>query len=144
MGEVAAANPYGTSLGLNAVFTLAAVFIKACPSTNTALPVKAFPPLTAVQANPAAPGISFVFSVEGSVAETIFVTFVNGLATIAVAATVSGSQITAMIPETVQGQTYAFITNAKPETSITDSIVLFGPAIIEVTPPSPTFDVSLQ
>lgn len=143
LGEVPAANPYGTSLGLNAVFTLAAVFIKSCPSTNIALPVKAFPTLTAAQGVPAAPGISFLFTVEGSLPETAFVTFVNGLLTVAVEATISGSEITAIIPTTMQGQTYAFITSAKPTTSITDSIILFGPAIIEVTPPSPTFDTTL-
>ena len=51
--------------------------------------------------------------------------------------------ITAIIPETVQGQAYVFITNAEPVGAITDSITLFGPAIIEVTPPSPSFDFTL-
>lgn len=144
VGQVAAANPYGTGLGLNAVFTLAAGFIASCPNSNAVLPVRAFPSLAAVQASPAAPGITFDFAVEGSVPEGIFVVFVNGLDTIAVATTaVSGSTITAQIPETAQGQTYVFITNADPAGAITDSIVLFGPAIIEVTPPSPTFDAAL-
>ena len=45
IGEVPMANPYGTPLDPNSVFTLAASFITACPSTNAALPFTAFPPL---------------------------------------------------------------------------------------------------
>lgn len=39
-------NPFGTPLDPNAIFTLAASFISACPDTNAALPFKAFPALT--------------------------------------------------------------------------------------------------
>lgn len=140
LGQVAAANPYGTGLGINGVFTLAAGFITSCPPTNSILPVRPFPSLTAAQGSPAAPGSTFDFTVQGSVPEGIFVVFINGLNTLAVKPTSSGSTITATIPETVQGQTYVFITNADPAGALTDSITLFGPAIIEVTPPSPTFD----
>ena len=144
IGQVAAANPYGTGLGLNAVFTLAAGFITSCPTTNSVLPVRAFPSLATAQASPAAPGIAFDFTVEGSVPEGIFAVFVNGLDTIAVTTTsAKASTITAIIPEKVQGQTYVFITNADPAGAINDSITLFGPAIIEVTPPSPTFDAAV-
>jgi hypothetical protein len=45
IGEVPMANPNGTPLDPMAVFTLAASFITACPSTNAALPFTAFPPL---------------------------------------------------------------------------------------------------
>jgi hypothetical protein len=47
IGEVPMANPYGTPLDPMAVFTLAASFIVACPSTNAALPFTAFPSLMA-------------------------------------------------------------------------------------------------
>ena len=40
LGQVPAANPYGTGLGVNAVFTLAAGFITSCPPTNSVLPVR--------------------------------------------------------------------------------------------------------
>lgn len=143
LGEVAAANPYGTALGLNAVFTLAAAFIKSCPATNAPLPLKPFPALTAVQGSPAAPGISFEFSVEGSLPSTFFVVFVNGLDTIAVSPSAVGATIFATIPTTVQGQTYVFITSSEPTGAITDAMILFGPVIIEVTSPSPTFDVAV-
>jgi hypothetical protein len=45
IGEVPMANPYGTPLDPMAVYTLAASFITACPSTNAALPFTAFPSL---------------------------------------------------------------------------------------------------
>ncbi|MCJ1228789.1 hypothetical protein MMC12_005452 [Toensbergia leucococca] len=147
IGEVAPANPYGTALGLDPVYTLAAAFITSCPTTNAALPVMAFPALTATQGIPASPGISFTFTAKGTLPATFFVVFVNGLYTLGVTPTMDGSMISAVIPEAVSGQTYAFVTNSMPATnmsSIMDSMILYGPAIIEVTPPSPTFDLSEQ
>ncbi|MCJ1471261.1 hypothetical protein MMC07_009909 [Pseudocyphellaria aurata] len=144
-GEVAAANPYGTGLGLNSVFTLAAEFIVSCPTTNAALPVKAFPGLVVSQGSPSAPGIPLTLTAKGPIPKGAFVVFVNGLDTIAVTPSqVSGSVVTANIPSTVSGQTYVFVTTSKPASSIQDSIVAFGPAIVEVTPPSPTFDLAVQ
>ena len=144
LGEVAPANPYGTPLGLNPVYTLAASFIKSCPSTNPPLPVKAFPALTATQGQPTAEGIPFTFSVAGSLPDTFFVTFCSGLATTSVAAMMTNGMITAMVPETAMGQSYAFITNQNVTSSLMDSMVLYGPAVLEVTPPSPTFDINQQ
>ena len=142
LGEVAPANPYGTALGLNPVYTLAAAFIDTCPKSNPPLPVKAFPDLVATQGIPAAPGISFTFTANGTLPSTFFVTFVSGLDTMSVPASLKGDIISAVIPETAQGQTYAFVTNAKANDTLTDDSILFGPAILEVTPPSPTFDIS--
>ena len=51
--------------------------------------------------------------------------------------------VSAIVPATAMGQSYAFITNSNV-TALTDAVVLFGPAIVEVTPPSPQFDLSLQ
>ncbi|MCJ1369636.1 hypothetical protein MMC20_000848 [Loxospora ochrophaea] len=143
-GEIAPASPYGTALSLNPVYTLAASFITSCPSTNAALPVQAFPALTATQGIPAAPGITFTFSVAKALPSSYFVTFVSGLAITSVTPSMQGSMISAVIPATAMGQTYAFITNANVTGTLMDSMVLFGPAILEVTPPSPTFDISLQ
>ena len=144
LGEVAPANPYGTALGLNPVYTLAASFIKSCPSTNVALPVMAFPALTATQGIPTSEGITFTFSVDGTLPSDYFVTFVSGLATTSVMPTTTGGMISAVVPATAMGQTYAFITSTNVTSSITDSVILFGPAIVEVTPPSPTFDLTEQ
>lgn len=143
--RIGAANPYGTSLGLNAVFTLAAAFITSCPTTNAPLPVKAFPSLAVAQGQPAAPSIAITFSVDGTAPKDAkYVVFVNGLDTIyALITQAVGSLITATIPPTVSGQTYVFLAKDKKDGPITDDNVLNGPAIIEVTPSSPTFDTSL-
>jgi len=144
LGEIAPANPYGTALGLNPVYTLAAAFIKSCPSSNPALPLMAFPTLKATQGIPAAEGIPFTFKANGSLPSTFFVTFCSGLDTTSVPATMEGDMISAVIPATAMGQTYAFVTNAMANGTLMDSMILFGPAIVEVTPPSPSFDVNQQ
>ena len=144
LGEVAPANPYGTPLGLNPVYTLAAAFIKSCPTTNAALPVMAFPTLTATQGIPAAAGITFTFSVKGTLPTTFFVVFVSGLDTTSVTPTMQGDMIAAEIPATAMGQTYVFISKSMTNGTIMDNMILYGPAIIEVTPPAPTFDLSQQ
>lgn len=141
LGEVPAANPYGTALGLNEVYTLAATFIKSCPSSNPALPVKPFPALMATQGEPTSEGIPFTFSVEGTVPAGSFVTYASGLAVTSVALTMEGGMISAVVPDTAMGQSYAFITNSNI-TAISDAAILFGPAIVEVTPPAPTIDFS--
>ena len=144
LGEIAPANPYGTALGLNDVFTMAAAFIKSCPASNPALPVKAFPSLTATQGEPTSQGIPFTFSVMGTLPSTFFVTFVSGLTIVSVTPTMSGDMISAMIPDTISGQSYAFITSSMTNMSVTDEMVLFGPTVVEVTPPAPMFDISQQ
>lgn len=132
LGQVAPANPYGTSLGPNEVYTMASAFITSCPSSNTPLPFKAFPALTAVQGMPAAPGMSFTFSTTAQVPAQAFVTFVSGLVTMSVPAMMSGGMITATIPEMISGQSYALITSASTM-MVMDSQVIAGPVAIEVS-----------
>ena len=146
LGQVAPANPYGTPLGLNPVYTLAASFITSCPSSNPPLPLMAFPTLTLTQGLPTAPGISFTFKADGTLPEPFYVTFVSGLDTISVEAEeIEGDMISTIIPDTVMGQTYAFVTNADAKGGpLVDEIILFGPAVLEVTPSSPVFDIALQ
>ncbi|KAI4123223.1 MAG: hypothetical protein LQ347_006238 [Umbilicaria vellea] len=144
LGEISPANPYGTALGLDPVYTLAASFITRCPSTNAPLPVKAFPALMATQGEPTAEGMSFTFSVQGKLPAQAYVTFCSGLNTTSVMATIKGAMISAVVPDTVAGQTYAFVTSSMASGSLMESTILFGPAIVEVTPPSPTFDLTVQ
>ena len=144
LGEIAPANPYGTALGLNEVYTLAASFITSCPASNPALPVKAFPGLTATQGEPTSQGITFTFMPASAPPATFFVTFVSGLTTTSVAGTMNGELVSVVIPAGVQGQSYAFITNQNVTAAIMDSTILFGPAIVEVTPPSPMFDLTVE
>ena len=144
IGEIAPANPYGTALGLNEVFTLAASFIVSCPASNAPIPVKAFPSLTLTDAEPTAPGVTVKFAVASAPASPFFVTFLSGLATTSVAATYKDGKIRAVVPDTASGQTYALLTNKNVTSALSDSDVIAGPSILEVTPPSPTFDISQQ
>jgi len=141
---VAPANPYGTALGVNEVYTLAAAFITKCPSTNAVLPLKKFPSLTAVTATPAWTGETFVFEVSCSVPSwPLYVTFLSGLSITSVPATYHNGKITTQIPSTASGQSYAVLTSANVTTALTDSVVLAGPAIVEVTPGPPTYNDSI-
>lgn len=133
LGEIAPANPYGSYLGPNQVYTLAAAFITSCPSSNPTLPFKAFPSLMATQGIPSAPGLTFTFEMPmAALPSPFYVTFVNGLVTQSQTATVSGGMIHTTIPTTVSGQTYAIITNANT-TMVTDAQTVAGPAILEVS-----------
>jgi hypothetical protein len=142
--QAVSANVVGTPASPTAIFTLAAAFLKSCPSTNTALPFTAFPTLTTMQTGGTAPNATVMFSVGGPVAEPFFLTFVSGLDTISVPGKNANGMLTAEIPAKTQGQTYAFVTKEAARGAIQDSQVLFGPVILEVTPDAPTFDLTIQ
>ncbi|EPS35267.1 hypothetical protein H072_11398 [Dactylellina haptotyla CBS 200.50] len=163
--RVPSANPYGTPLTPSPVYTLAAAFIKSCPSTNMALPFTAFPALTFNAEKPTLASISISIDIgnkqssnkpapvkplEFSVVETLpsdfFVTFVNGLEVVSIKPTsVSGKTFSATPPDTFGGQTYALVTSVNMTSGpIADSGILFGPAILEITPRSPNYDVNYQ
>ena len=142
--QVASANIVGTPASPTAIFTLASAFIGSCPSTNMALPFTAFPTLTAMRADAIASNATAFFSVGGAVAEPFFMTFVSGIDTTSMPGTNVNGMLTAQIPAKAQGQTYAFVTKEAAKGAIQDSQVLFGPAILEVTPDAPTFDLTIQ
>ena len=145
-GLVAPVNAYGTALGANEVYTLAAAFITSCPTTNAPLPFKAFPSLAASTAAGTIYKTNHeaCFSTMATLpSDPIFATFVSGLDITSVPATVSGSSISATIPATADGQTYVVLTNANATGSVMDSSVLAGPAIIEVGAPYPTRNDSI-
>ncbi|KDR80400.1 hypothetical protein GALMADRAFT_62556 [Galerina marginata CBS 339.88] len=117
--------PWGTAfetpLGLNEVFTLAAGFITSCPSSNPALPVKAFPALTITGATP---GQAASVSAPKATASPTFIAFFNGLDQIF--APVKNGKVT--VPTGLQGQVYAVATTSG--TLATDNVIVAGPAIL--------------
>lgn len=144
IGLIGVANPFGTPLGLNAVFTILSTLIVSCPSTNAALPVQAFSLLYPSQTIAAVAGLAFEFTVVEAISvETVFLTFVSGLIVVSVPAEVSQTVIRASIPSGVEGQTYVFLTNANATGSIQDTNILNGPAIIEVAPQSLDLNFSI-
>ena len=63
---------------------------------------------------------------------TVFVTFISGITTVSVAATISSRGIDVPIPRGLGGQTFIFITITDISgRQLSDSDVLFGPAILE-------------
>lgn len=144
LNQAPAPNAFGTPLDPNAVFTLATSFVQACPSTNMALPFKAFQGLT-FQSSGSTPtaGSLITLTAQGEIAPDSFVTFVSGISVVSVAGSVNGQSISVQVPTQAEGQTYVFISNSDVETTFSESAVLFGPAIVEVTPPPPTLNINI-
>ena len=91
-----------------------------------------------------------------------YVTFVNGLTVTSVRGSIkgkrsvawvhrresaltriSGKNITVKIPTGIMGQAYVFVTKSDVETTFSDTQVLFGPAVVEVTPPAPVLNYNI-
>jgi hypothetical protein len=138
IGEIPMANILGTPMGMNAVYSIASQFIVSCPSSNAPLPVKAYPALTELTGLPVAVGVSLTFATKITLPSTYFFTFVSGLDILPV----PSNGLSAVIPPMVSGQSYVFITSDNSG-NLTDSTILAGPAIIEVTTGAPTYDVTL-
>jgi hypothetical protein len=144
LGQVASANIVGTPASPSTVFTLASAFIVSCPAENIELPFQAFPTLTAVQTGPTAPNATVMLTTDNAVEEPFFITFVSGIDTISVPGKNAQGMLMAQVPAKTQGQSYAFVTNEEAKGAIQDSQVVAGPAILEVTPDAPAFDLKIQ
>lgn len=128
-GAVNKVNPWSGALdvplSLDEVYTLAAGFIKSCPSTNPALPVKAFPALT-FPIN-AAPGDKVVIEFDKSNSPgQLYVAFFTGLSQ-EFAPIASDKSVT--IPKDLIGTVYAVVSSNG--TMATDATTIAGPAILE-------------
>ncbi|KAJ6568420.1 ferritin-like domain-containing protein [Mycena vulgaris] len=114
-------------LGLNQVYSIAAAFITSCPSTNPALPVKAFPSLT-VTTTRYSPGksIALEYTPATAVADgtALYVAFYTGLA-VEYAKLEDGKVV---IPDDLRGQVYAVVTTSDSE--VNDANTIAGPAIL--------------
>lgn len=145
VGEIPMANPFGTPMGLNAVFTIASAFITGCPSTNAPLPVKTYPTLTLLSGLPTAPGAIVDVSPASPPTGSVFGTFVSGLNIVPVeVSSTSGGQLSFEVPQNLEGgQSYIFLTSDNSG-NLTDSTIIAGPAILELTPGSPTFNLTIM
>ncbi|KUJ09909.1 uncharacterized protein LY89DRAFT_266061 [Mollisia scopiformis] len=143
IGEIPMANVFGTPMGINATYSIASAFITSCPSTNMALPVAAYPALTLVSGSPTAPSALIDLEPKTMPSGTYYATFVSGLDIVAVAPqSSSNGMIMVPVPAMVSGQGYVFLTKDNSG-NLTDSNILAGPAILEVTPSSPTFNLTI-
>jgi len=113
---------FDVPLDFDEVYSLASAFITGCPSSNPALPVKAFPVLTVTPATPA-PGANVTLHFNGTGAGDSFVLF-TGLSSYALPIT-NG---TATLPSNLTGTVYGVVSSNA--TSVTDDTILAGPAIL--------------
>ncbi|KAI5475955.1 ferritin/ribonucleotide reductase-like protein [Pseudohyphozyma bogoriensis] len=121
--------PYDTPLTFNETYSLAAEFITSCPSTNPALPVKAFPALTLGTTGSLSSGEDIVLTFANSTSvETGYAVFLHELSqTVASWDPASGKTT---IPDGLAGQIYVVITNANA--TVSDENTLSSPAVVEI------------
>lgn len=113
---------YDVPLSLDEVYTLAAQFITSCPTTNPALPVKAFPALTFPTS--AKPGKATTATFKAGSGDQ-YIAFYSGLTQKVVKV---GSNGAVTIPEGLEGTVYAVATTNS--TTATDDNIVAGPAIL--------------
>ncbi|ODH47280.1 hypothetical protein GX48_06621 [Paracoccidioides brasiliensis] len=143
---ISSAKVTGTPINANAIFSLAASFIVSCPQQNVALPFKAFPNLSPIEAGPYAVSALAQFRVGGDVNfgnGAVFLTFVSGLDIVSVLVERIDVVLIVAIPSVISGQSYVFLTNTDAQGSIADNIIIAGPAIIEVTPGAASIDLGI-
>lgn len=114
-----------TPMNFNEVFTLAAGFITSCPSTNPALPFKAFPSLALSAAKPGETATATFKIPDAYKDKPVFVSFLTGLAQMVVAV---GKDNTVKVPEGLTGTVYAIVIGSNA--TVTDAITIAGPAIL--------------
>ncbi|KAI1547325.1 ferritin ribonucleotide reductase-like protein [Pyrenophora tritici-repentis] len=114
---------FDVALGPRAVFTLAAAFIKSCP-TGSNLNIQAFPAIALQNPEKATVGQNLKLADPAQPAGASFCAFVGP----------GGNQFTpitdgnCMVPQGLMGEVYMMITKSK---SIADAEVLAGPSVIQ-------------
>lgn len=134
--------PFDAPLTFDEVYTLAASFIVSCPSTNAALPVKAFPSLALGTEGAIKSGDTITLLTPGyallpaSGTGPVYAAFIAVTGPTLVEATAVSGGFTVVVPAGFNGQTYVVLTGCKD--SVTDNTISAGPAIVEITNPYPS------
>lgn len=134
LGEVPFPQAFSDPLDFDEVYTLAAPFFVSCPSSNPALPVKAFPSLSVTSTGIVVTGSQITVATgKGYTAPSgpVYAAFITltGPVWTPVTASSDGSY-TVTIPSGVAGQTYLVLTSSN--SSVTDDDTVAGPAIVEI------------
>ncbi|KAJ9666735.1 hypothetical protein H2201_003139 [Coniosporium apollinis] len=108
--------PFDSPLSINSVYTLAAQFITSCPSSNPALPVKAFPVLAAPSKDvPIKKGSTVMLSTPGYMLKAendapVYGAFITVTGPVIVNATMVEGGYEVILPKGVNGQSYTILT----------------------------------
>lgn len=137
LGEKPFPQPFDAPLTLDEVYSLASGFIKSCPKDNAALPVKAFPALTAKADGTVTTGSEITLQTPGYVLKganghaDIYAAFIAVTGPTFVKAEPVDGGFKVKIPEGFAGQTYVVLTSCKD--AVNDDTVAAGPAIVEIS-----------
>ena len=130
-------SPFDVPLDFDEVYTLAAPFIVSCPSSNAALPVKAFPSLALGTTGTITNGDTITLETPGYSLQAvdgkapIYGAFITVTGPIFVDATPVDGGFSLAVPKGVEGQSYVVLTACNE--TVTDDTVAAGPAIVEVS-----------
>ncbi|KAL9039208.1 MAG: hypothetical protein Q9214_004972 [Letrouitia sp. 1 TL-2023] len=144
LGQSPFPSPFDVPLSLNEVFTLAAPFIKSCPSSDPKLPLKAFPTLTASPENPKniTSGTTITLLTPGYTLKAadgqspIFAAFITVTGPVFTEATPVAGGFSLTVPTApegtapIAGQSYVVLTGCNE--TVSDDTVAAGPAIVEI------------
>lgn len=130
--------PFDDPLDLDEVYTLAAPFIVSCPSTNAPLPLKAFPSLSVAPttATPIKSGDTITLLTPDYILAPadgktpLYAAFITVTGPIYTDATPCEGGFSIVVPEGVNGQSYAVLTACKD--AVNDDTIAAGPAIIQI------------
>ena len=123
--------PFDDPLSLNSVYTLAASFIKSCPSTNPPLPLKAFPALTAKsESGLVSTGYHLNLTTTATIPAKVYAYFITVTGPVDADLKKYNGQLEVVVPPGIAGQSYLVLTSAKG--TVTDDTIIAGPAIVEI------------
>ncbi|KAJ5482149.1 hypothetical protein N7475_000961 [Penicillium sp. IBT 31633x] len=134
LGQVPFAQAFDNPLDFNEVYTVASPFIASCPSSNGALPVKAFPSLTMSSMNAVMVGAKVPvtagkgFDTSATDINAAFITITGPVW--APIESMGDGKFTVTVPKGVAGQSYFVLTKGNKQA--TDDNIVAGPAIVEV------------
>ncbi|KAJ5761987.1 uncharacterized protein N7511_005369 [Penicillium nucicola] len=134
LGEKPYAQAFDNPLDFNEVYTVASPFIVSCPSSNGALPVKAFPALTMSDMSAVMTGskVNLMagtgFDMSATDINAAFITVTGPIW--APLESMGDGKFTVTVPQGVAGQSYVVLT--KGNKMATDDNIVAGPAIVEV------------
>jgi len=128
LGEVPFPQAFDIPLDFDQVYSLASQFIKSCPESNPKLPVKAFPALTAMEANDnlvkLTPADSSVIQNKGEL-YAIWINYPENAVGV-----YDPVKMTVEVPKGFYGQQYVVLSTSK---EVSDDTTIAGPAVFEIS-----------